>query len=280
MSDRVTISPFSRVMIPRFLELSGQEGWVSDPWELEFLLSTSARGCFCAVEESGAAIGFVTSIRHTRSGWIGNLIVAERYRGRGVGNMLFQRALQELCAMGARTVWLTASAMGKKLYERQGFRRIDSIQRWCSSPPRTRLIRPGSRERSERTSRAARTSLDCLGWGDRRSALLKATVERGEVMELNRGFVAIQPVGDGILLGPFAARDAATAGRLLEQALTTALPGKKIYLDTPVTNRLARRLLTVKNLDVIGCTELMYVGMRPDYRPEHIYGLATMGSCG
>jgi hypothetical protein len=31
---------------------------------------------------------------------------------------------------------------------------------------------------------------------------------------------------------------------------------------------------------VTGSTELMYAGVKPDYRPEMLYGLATMGSCG
>jgi hypothetical protein len=39
-------------------------------------------------------------------------------------------------------------------------------------------------------------------------------------------------------------------------------------------------MFTDRQFAVSGTTELMYAGARPDYRPELIYGLATMGSCG
>ena len=51
---------------------------MAEAWEFEFLLEVFPQGCFCIRDDSGKGIAFVTSIRHGRSGWIGNLIVAER----------------------------------------------------------------------------------------------------------------------------------------------------------------------------------------------------------
>jgi hypothetical protein len=74
--------------------------------------------------------------------------------------------------------------------------------------------------------------------------------------------------------------DSDTAECLLDAALHRIPLGSKIYLDSPASNRAALRMFNRRRLRIAGTTELMYAGLCPDYRPELLYGLATMGSCG
>jgi ribosomal protein S18 acetylase RimI-like enzyme len=134
----MNIEPFDTNDIDHFLLLATDEGWMVEPWEFEFLLSEFSRGCFAARAKSGELLGFVTSLRHQRSGWIGNLIVTPAYRGRGIGERLFKKAMEVLLASGAETVWLTASKSGLPLYQKSGFTRIDTIIRWSGSAPECR----------------------------------------------------------------------------------------------------------------------------------------------
>jgi len=274
----MTIEPFRSDDISPFLKLAALEGWVAEPWEFEFLLSAFPQGCFSARDDNGETAGFVTSLLHLRSGWIGNLIVAEHFRGRGIGETLFKKALEELRSAGAQTIWLTASKSGAPLYEKHGFSIIDTVVRWVGT----------GRQRCEmhdclgdwNTLGTSVSGIDCQAWGDRRDALLAATIGRGRLLFEESGFAAIQPSGDAWQCGPFTALDSGSAERIFDTALRTIPIGSKIYLDSPASNRAALRIFSRRQMRFSGSSELMYAGIRPDYRPELLYGLATMGSCG
>jgi ribosomal protein S18 acetylase RimI-like enzyme len=274
----MTLEPFCTDDITPFLELAAAEGWVAERWEFEFHLAEFSRGCIAARDDNGETAGFVTSLLHLQSGWIGNLIVAEHFRGRGIGGALFSKALEALRSAGAQTIWLTASKSGAPLYEKHGFAGIDTIVRWAGTGRRRYAEHdcPGDRNDSNNTV----IGIDCQAWGDRRDSLLAATIGRGRLMLDETGFAAVQPCGDALQFGPFAALDALSAERLFESALRSIPFGSRFYLDSPASNRAALRMFNRRRLRISGTTRLMYAGSRPDYRPELIYGLATMGSCG
>jgi ribosomal protein S18 acetylase RimI-like enzyme len=274
----VTIRLFTNNDVTAFLELAAQENWVAGEWEFTFLLSRFPQGCFTAIGKAGAAKGFVTSLLHERSGWIGNLIVADHYRGSGIGTALFRKALEALQSAGAETIWLTASKAGVPLYERHGFRAIDSIFRWIGT----------GRQRHEAHisitphEKLATTSYlrDAEAWSDRRQALLDVTADRGTLFQKGPGFIVRQPSGGDMQLGPFLAEDAAGAECLFDEAIWGVSPATKIVLDAPASNHAALRLFKRRRMKIAGSSMLMYAGKKPAYRAEWIYGLATMGSCG
>lgn len=272
------IEPFSREDIAPFLELAAAENWVAESWEFDFLLSKFPQGCFAARGDNNEALGFVTALRHERSGWIGNLIVAAEHRGQKIGETLFVHALEALRSGGAETFWLTASKSGQSLYEKHGFTTIDTIVRWVGTG-RQRHARH-DHHCDGNSSHSSACGIDQQAWGDRRDCLLAATVARGTLLLEEAGFAVIQPCGDARQFGPFTALDSGTAEQLFDTALRTIELGSKIYLDSPASNRAALRMFNRRQLRISGSSELMYGGIRPDYRPELLYGLATMGSCG
>jgi hypothetical protein len=122
--------------------------------------------------------------------------------------------------------------------------------------------------------------IDFRAWGDRRDLLLAATVGRGRLLHDDSGFVSLQPCGDSVQFGPFSAVDSGGADRLFEAASRNVALGTKVFVDAPASNRAALRLFNRKRMKIAGSNILMYAGNKPKYRPELIYGLATMGSCG
>jgi len=274
----MTIEPFRTADIAAFLEMAAAEGWVADPWECNFLLAEFPQGCLCMRDSDGKGIAFVTSLQHEKSGWIGNLIVAEGYRGKGLGEALFGKALEALHAAGAGTFWLTASKMGRSLYEKSGFTPIDTIVRWVGTG---RQRRPSYGQKGERPATSASViSIDSHSWGDRREPLLAAAMNRGRVVCEESGFIVVQPCGGALQFGPFSALDSGTAEVLFETALRTIPLGTKVLLDAPASNRSALWLFNRKGMRIAGRNELMYAGVKPDYRPDMLYGLASMGSSG
>lgn len=271
-------APFQPDDVNGFLQLAVEENWVVEPWEFDYLLTAFRQGCFVARTAEGNVSGYVTSIQHDRSGWIGNLIVSGNYRGLGIGEALFLKALHALRSSGVETVWLTASKMGKALYEKHGFRSVDTIFRWSGEGRRKSLHQ--YRETRLNHVEAYFDAIDRQAWGDHRSGLLAATGGRGAVLGHDKGFVVLQPCGDAVQLGPFAALDDHAAGHLLNNAMRNIPVAQKVYVDVPAGNRAAQRLFNRRRMRITGANELMYCGVRPEYRPELVFGLATMGSCG
>jgi ribosomal protein S18 acetylase RimI-like enzyme len=274
----MNIEPFCAYDIPPFLNLARAESWVAEPWEFEFMLLEFPLGCFSARNENGEPIGFVTSLRHERSGWIGNLIVNTAYRGKGIGEKLFKKALGALLDSGLETIWLTASKSGMPMYQKFGFARIDTIIRWCVSGCQRCIGQEA--EAIGVIDYSLLNDIDIRGWGDRRCALVAETAGRGRVLQEEAGFVVVQRCGDGRQLGPFSAAGYGTADALLKAALNSISPGTKVCLDAPASNRSALKLFNRNRMRISGRNELMYAGVKPVYHPEYIYGLATMGSCG
>lgn len=272
------IEPFLINDIAAFLELAAAEGWVVEAWELDFLLATFPAGSFCVRDESGEGIAFVTSMRHERSGWIGNLIVSAEHRGRGIGEALFLRTIDALRDAGAETIWLTASKTGKSIYEKHGFITVDTICRW-TGVGRQRHSGHSSHADGRITTSTA-SGIDNQAWGDRRDALLAVIAGRGRLLTGESGFLIIQPCGKARQLGPFAALNSSMAEKLFDDALCSVPCGTKVCLDVPASNRAAMRFFNRRRMRIAGANELMYAGVKPSYHPEYIFGLATMGSCG
>ena len=264
------ISPFSPNDIHPFLSLAKDEGWISTRRELAFLLERSPDGCLVC-HEDGKQVGFVTAVQYGKSGWIGNLLVAATARGRGIGTALFKQAMHVLQGNGTSTVWLTASTYGRPIYERNGFRLCDQVRRW---------ERPGESEKQHMPTVVMLPDwqeIDYLGWGDARNELLAYAVANGTAVGAEKGFLVLQRLGNSEQIGPFGALNSTAAEQLLEQMLPVA---GRVLLDVPSSNRPASKLLTSRGFTVSSEVDLMYAGQPPAYHPEHIFGLASMGSMG
>lgn len=265
------IGPFNGESLDLFLALARAEGWISDPWELTFLQRAFPGGCLAATL-AGRPVGFVTAVRHGTGGWVGNLLVEREFRGRGIGARLMERAMEELIAAGTETVWLTASPAGRPLYERMGFRELDTVTRWVGAGA------PGEASAGVMPLEGM-VALDRQGWDDRREALLAAVAERGTLLAGDGGFLVVQPCGDGVQIGPWCGGNGC-ATALLAGARAVAGSAGRVVLDTPARNVSAAALLNAAGFSVAGRTSLMCVGRSPAYDPSTLFSLASLGSMG
>lgn len=264
--------PFCMSDIASFLELAAAEGWICGEWELKFLLQAFPQGCLVQRDGSGVT-GYVTSVRHDESGWIGNLLVAPQHRRRGIGMELMRDAVDALLEAGVETVWLTASAKGVELYRRLGFVTIDRINRWVgegSEVPAPFFAPP--------VDRRVIGKVDAYGWGDRRDALLQVTSSRGRLFCGDDSFLCTQHWESGMQVGPWGALRDEQAAALFDLALGST--SEPVFLDVPVGNVAAASLLARKGFSIRGNNTLMYLGAVPAYHPQSVYALASMGSMG
>lgn len=269
------IDQFKQNDIDRFMTLAKAEGWICDRWELDFLFGAFPQGCLVA-RRWDIPVGFVTSVKYGNSGWIGNLVVREQFRGQGIGSMLMKGALAALEDAGAETVWLTASLAGKPIYESLGFRTLDVINRWVG---RGMGDEEGYQPARGDISRDDMLDIDQAGWGDRREAIIDLSLERGRVFSTSGAFLVSQSWADGIQLGPWGGNDGG-ALLLLEEALAEAGWENKVFLDAPLANSPLTSILLGMGFAIRGTTLLMCRGKAPAYAPERVYALASMGSMG
>lgn len=266
------VVPFKAAHIEDFLAAAVAERWITDRREMDFLLGAYPEGCLVA-EVDGHPVGFITAMRYSRSAWIGNLLVLPDQRQQGIGRRLISRVLLNLDFLGCQTVWLTASSDGAHLYRTLGFQQIDRVQRWVGrTVPGLHGVRKVSPEPF--------VDLDCLGWGDSRRALFVSQSESSIYPAGEEGFLISTAMGEGLHIGPWGAASARAATHLLAQLNGHGGREVQTFLDVPEGNSSAGNILGANGFSVKGSTLLMYRGRTPEYRPEYIYSLASMGSYG
>lgn len=269
----MNIERFVTSDIDAFLRYASAENWISTRWEIDFLLDAFPEGCLTC-RWGGLPVAFITSVKYDKSGWIGNLLVDPVLRGKGIGSVLMERALEALRRAGAETVWLTASAAGRPIYEKRGFVEIDRIRRWKGNGI------DGLREFSDGISLEEAVILDQMGWGDRRDALLSAACSRGSIFGREDAFLILQDNGALMQGGPWACSEPEGASYLLNAALNSLSSTTEIAFDVPEMNEMAAALLESQGFRLAGSNSLMFWGTLPAYNPEKIFALGSMGSMG
>ena len=272
------IESFRRADAEAFLLLSDCEGWICDPWELEFLLDACPDGCFVWREE-GRPVGFVTAIGYHRSGWVGNLVVAPHLRGLGVGTALMKCALAALGNAGVETVWLTASEAGERIYAGLGFQAIDTVCRWRGDGITPATVEPGLCSVPALDYDLA-LGIDRAGWGDDRNAIFAALNQRATLFASAESFLIRHPYGGGVQIGPWGGLSLQSAELLLQKGVQGNCSSHDFFLDVPAGNPHAPELLTAHGFTLTATTRLMFSGRPPSYNPRLIYSLASMGSFG
>jgi ribosomal protein S18 acetylase RimI-like enzyme len=105
-------------------ECTEREGWASETRaEFEGFYAHDSSGCLIA-ERAGGPIGIAVATSYGAYGFVGEIIVAPEERGRGLGRILLDRAIEYLRGRGAESIYLDGVIAAVPLYERAGFRRI------------------------------------------------------------------------------------------------------------------------------------------------------------
>lgn len=102
------------------IQLTDTMGWHLGEEDFEFVTELEPDGCFVLYDAS-KRIGIATTIGYDKIGWLGNVIVSERFRGRGAGTVLVKHCIDYLTSIGLETVGLYAYPERVPFYQRLGF---------------------------------------------------------------------------------------------------------------------------------------------------------------
>ncbi|MEM2946999.1 MAG: GNAT family N-acetyltransferase [Candidatus Bathyarchaeia archaeon] len=115
-----------RLMSPEDIEfavrLTDTMNWNLTERDFEFMMQLEPEGCFTLLCNS-EKIGITTTVSYGQIGWIGNVIVDEKYRRKGAGSIIVKHAANYLRSRGAKALGLYSYEEKVNFYARIGFKR-------------------------------------------------------------------------------------------------------------------------------------------------------------
>jgi ribosomal protein S18 acetylase RimI-like enzyme len=259
-----------------FLTLARAENWLVPGSETK-LFQTLWSDSVYVVEENFEFCGLVTAVTHQKNGWIGNLIVPEKRRGKGFGTDLFLDACSRLKSQGVLSLWLTASEQGRGLYEKNGFQTITTIERWISVQSlKTYLLNQKVVDSKDKLYEA-----DQKAWGEKRNQLLATVSSSGQVCSLNDSVALLQTENDFNIIGLWYTMSGClqTNEHVLKSCFSLVSPGQKIIIDLFASSPI-RALLPSFGFKFIGDNHLMCCHDNQHVQTSMMVSLASLGSFG
>jgi GNAT superfamily N-acetyltransferase len=258
-----------------FLALARAEGWRVPKNELALYLGPLTGSAF-VLRRGEEVLGFGTAVAHEKSGWVGNLIVPPDCRGLGYGALLFDHAVDVLERQGVASIWLSASAQGRPLYEKKGFAVIDGVVRWTLTAEGSGPAEGG------KTDMARLLAADAQVWGESRDRLLAPLARGGEVFACGRT-VALLQGGDGMqVLGPWISPDLCPRENrhLLLAVLGGAAAERAELVTDMIESSPLQSLLQAAGFNRQGRCDLMVKGQSRGVQLANLVALASLGSMG
>lgn len=223
------------------MRLKEAAGWNQTQTDWLNVMAVEPGGCFC-IEVEGAVAATATVVCYgCELAWIGMVLTAPEYRGRGFARRLMQRAIEYARAKGVAWIKLDATDMGLPLYSSLGFESEGSIERWLRQgdglPGERSAVDAGA---GQKGCPMAALELDRAAFGADRSAIIERIAS--EVYEAGgEGYAMARPGTRAAYFGPCVASSAAVARELLDR-FTALHAGEGVYWDLLGANPEAVRL--------------------------------------
>jgi len=230
--------------LPHALRLSTQAGWNQNKQDWRRIYYLCDDSCFAGkIDGQLVATGSLVPYEN-KCGWIGVMLVDEKYRRHGCGGAMLNRLVRTADDMGLEWVGLDATEMGEPLYRKKGFRSVGGVDRWKLQKPHRAIAISGIREYDSIHDEEAVRQLDAAATGmERRDLLLHldsdARREEGSFIVCDQngllGFGCSRPRRTGPQIGPVIAASADIAAAIVSALLERLNPGEQspVLIDVP-----------------------------------------------
>jgi GNAT superfamily N-acetyltransferase len=236
--------------LPAIVSLRESAGWTPHEWAMRAVIGQGDT-IFVVAEDDGGGIAAMGSgiVYRPSIGFIGNMVVAEPWRRRGVGSEILDAVAGWLSRAGCDRLELNATDEGRPLYERHGFASRGTSAAIGISRRALRRLGSGTDARPLVVEDLERlTAYDRPRFGGDRSRLLGLlatdgiarglTVERDGAIE---GFVFVQH--EERRLGPMVADTPEVATGLVSAAFETQPELADVRLNLPPGNEIGAEWL-------------------------------------
>ena len=157
--------------LPAIADQRESAGWAAHEWALRYVVTASEARCVVVEDNRGNLVAVGSGVGYGELGVVGNMIVAEAHRRRGIGRAVLDAVVADLRDRGVRRLELYATTDGRRLYERAGFGYIQPGSR--VELPRSASLAPDpTLTVDEGTAAAEIAAYDAPRFGGDRSGLL------------------------------------------------------------------------------------------------------------
>ena len=271
----------TRGELDTLVEWAAREGWNPGLDDAEVFWDSDPEG-FVAAEIGGELVGGGSIVAYERRyGFMGFFIMRREYRGRGLGDRLWNERKRLLLARLDADACIAMDGVFdmQEYYARGGFRfvcrdlRFEGRGMEAAQPAgvvEARSLPFEPIEACDRRYFPAPRSRFLREWIRRPGGHALAALEGDRV----RGYAVMRPCRIGHKIGPLFAANAEIAERLFV-ALASRVPDEPIFLDVPEINREALALAARHGMkEVFGCAR-MVLGPIPKLPDAEIFGVTS-----
>lgn len=267
--------------LPAIARLRESVGWGVVPWALRAVIGQDDARCVLAVTPDGEVAGVGSGIVYGKLGFVGNMVVGERHRRRGVGSAILESVTGFLERAGCTTLELNATSDGRPLYERHGFRTVGTSL--AAAIPRRA---PVERHPAVTVRQASAADFELIAaydlprFGGDRSRVLRILLNEPDsaarIAERDAAVVGYGVVRlDSARIGPLVADEPAVAASLLVDAFARARDADALRVNLPPGNRRGAEWLRSLGVALETWDGRMARGADVARREETIYGMAV-----
>ena len=258
-----------------------KEGWNPGKNDFDVFWKTDPDGYYgFYLENKLIAAGGVISYNRV-FGFMGLFIVHPEFRGKGIGKKLWylRRALLLKRLKKGATIGMDGVVEMQGFYEKGGFKIAYREERFEGIGQDMTVSSAVSKIETEDFEKLAAYDLKCFGY--ERNEFLKnwITIPDSKCFKFTendglKGYTVIRKVNVGFKIGPLFADHYEVAEELYKACLNSAV-GKSVYLDIPVINKGAVKLMKkYKTKYTFECAR-MYHGDFPEIATDQVFGVTT-----
>jgi len=261
--------------LPAIAMLRAAAGWAAHDWALRAAIQAPQARTWVVADADGVIVAIGSGIAFGLLGFVGNMVVAEEHRRRGIGAAILDTVIAFLEESGCQRLELFATDDGRPLYARHGFELTDpSVTARLTRS--TRLETDASVTLEEAADIGELAAYDAPRFGGDRGPLL-AMMARDATRPLFvarqadeiRGYAWLRT--DGPRVGPLVADTPAVAGQLLAEAFRRAPQADELSLNLPTANVAGARWLDELGLETEEWKGRMARGPEIPRRDDTIY---------
>jgi hypothetical protein len=272
--EEVTIRRMTRADVGLAIDWAAGEGWNPGLHDADAFFAADPNGFFIA-ELNGEPVGCISAVAYDEHfGFMGFYIVKKVLRHLGIGMKLWNASLDY---MGSRTIGGDGVVEMLEKYAQFDFRIVHHNARYegtgkeaqsaladISRVPFTEL------ERYDLRFFPAQRTDFLKSWISRPGTCGRVAFDNGRIS----GYGVIRPCWQGFKIAPLFADTPEIAGELFS-ALSGLAAGQPVFLDIPVCNQAAVRLVEGQGMNKVFETARIYRGIPPALPLDSIYGITS-----
>jgi len=263
--------------LARIAELREAAGWSVHEWAIRAVLEPPHARCVVAVDEGDRVVGMGSGISYGALGFVGNMIVDEAHRRRGIGAAILESVIDFLAKRGAVRLELYATVDGRPLYARYGFEPTGPSAMVRVPRGIARLADAIELSDAGTAALAELIAYDAPRFGGDRGVVLGRMIrdpERPLIVARRNGEIVgygwVRP--DGERVGPLLADTPEIAAALVGEALERLPSTDWLTLNLPSGNRAGAERLSELGAELEPWDGRMARGPQVPRRDDTIYG--------